>query len=138
MKKEQIATEQTMQEVLEALGGGSQSITGKNMMIATEATLIKVRDAILAGGGGGGGDSKTKEMIAPLFSSQVNYSAGEYVIYSNKLYKFIVDHDAGDWDADDVTEASGGISGDVASLQQEVDRFAEVIENTLVLNGGGA
>ena len=55
-------------------------------------------------------------MIAPAFSASTTYAAGDYVIYSEKLYQFTSAHAAGAWtgtDADEttVTEKLGGGSG---------------------------
>ena len=56
-----------------------------------------------ATGGGGGADLS---VIAPAFSAETAYTAGEYVTYESKLYKFTTDHAAGAWDVSDVTEVT--------------------------------
>ena len=38
------------------------------------------------------------------FSTSVNYNVGDYVIKDLKLYRFNVDHTAGEWDATQVTQ----------------------------------
>lgn len=40
--------------------------------------------------------------IAPIFSTESAYSEGTMVYHSNRLYKFITDHAAGDWNAEEV------------------------------------
>ena len=41
--------------------------------------------------------------IAPIFSEESAYSAGDLVYNSNSLWKFSVDHAAGDWDPSEVS-----------------------------------
>lgn len=38
------------------------------------------------------------------FSTSANYNVGDYVIKDLKLYRFNVDHTAGEWDATQVTQ----------------------------------
>lgn len=42
--------------------------------------------------------------IADTFSSSKNYSAGDYVIYNSKVYKFTTSHSAGAWVGTDANE----------------------------------
>lgn len=63
------------------------------------------------GGGGGGGtteDAAARAAIAPDFSTQESYSAGDFVWHSNALYRFTSDHSAGSWDGTNADEADIG------------------------------
>ena len=72
------------------------------------------------GGSGGGSSSLTSRIetleqdmptkadltdVAPIFSNTTNYSIGDYVIYNNNLYRFTSNHEQGDWNGSDVTNA---------------------------------
>ena len=41
----------------------------------------------------------TGASVAPTFSTSSSYSAGDFVWYSGQLYRFVVDHSAGAWNA---------------------------------------
>jgi len=79
-----------------------------------------------AGGGGGGGDEDiTKGTMAPNFSAETAYTAGDYVWHSGKLYRFTADHAAGSWDGTDAEEAPlsagiGDLKSEINDLQTEV------------------
>lgn len=45
-----------------------------------------------------------KRSIAIAFDQSKSYTIGDYVLYSDKLYKFIKEHTAGEWEATDVEE----------------------------------
>jgi UTP-glucose-1-phosphate uridylyltransferase len=55
-------------------------------------------------------------MEAREFSTAASYTAGEYVLYSGILYKFIANHSAGAWNEAQVTEADD-------NLLQEITRI---------------
>lgn len=74
------------------------------------------------GGGGGGADLS---VIAPTFSAETAYTAGEYVTYESKLYKFTTDHAAGAWDVSDVTEVT--VSDDLEKTYKSDDATESAI-----------
>lgn len=74
------------------------------------------------GGGGGGADLS---VIAPAFSAETAYTAGEYVTYESKLYKFTTDHAAGAWDVSDVTEIT--VSDDLEKTYKTDDATESAI-----------
>lgn len=43
--------------------------------------------------------------VAPVYNALLPYTAGDYVLYEGKLYKFTANHAAGAWDASHVAEA---------------------------------
>lgn len=47
--------------------------------------------------------------IAPIFSEEDAYSAGDLVYHSGRLWKFSVDHAAGEWDSSEVSAVNIGI-----------------------------
>lgn len=57
-------------------------------------------------GGGGSADSAKRSDIATEFSTETNYTAGNFVYYEGKLYQFNADHSAGAWDPTDVVESN--------------------------------
>lgn len=75
-----------------------------------------------ATGGGGGADLS---VIAPAFSTETAYTAGEYVTYESKLYKFTIDHAAGAWDVSDVTEIT--VSDDLEKTYKTDDATVSAI-----------
>lgn len=75
-----------------------------------------------ATGGGGGADLS---VIAPAFSAETAYTAGEYVTYESKLYKFTIDHAAGAWDVSDVTEIT--VSDDLEKTYKTDDATESAI-----------
>lgn len=54
------------------------------------------------------------DIVADSFTTSVSYSTDDYVIHNENLYKFIVDHPAGDWDENDVvvTTIEDGLNSD--------------------------
>ena len=68
-----------------------------------DGLILEDGELSATGGGGGGADLS---VIAPTFSTETAYTAGEYVTHENKLYVFTTDHAAGAWNASDVTEKS--------------------------------
>lgn len=48
-------------------------------------------------------DAKAQSMITDEFSDAQSYTAGDYCIYENALYKFTSDKEAGAWDSGKVT-----------------------------------
>ena len=71
--------------------------------ISTIGDGLTLEDGELSATGGGGGGADLS-VIAPAFSTETAYTAGEYVTYDGKLYKFTNDHAAGAWSTSDVTE----------------------------------
>ena len=74
-------------------------------------SLGAILGIVLNNGGGGGGmteDAAARAAIAPDFSAQESYSAGDFVWHSNALYRFTSDHSAGEWDGTDADEADIG------------------------------
>ena len=67
---------------------------------------LTLENGELSATGGGGGGGADLSVIAPAFSAETAYTAGEYVTYESKLYKFTTDHAAGAWDVSDVTEVT--------------------------------
>ena len=53
--------------------------------------------------------------LASNFSASTAYAAGDYVIYSGKLYRFTAAHSAGAWNAAHVTEAK--LADEVSDLK---------------------
>ena len=44
-------------------------------------------------------DVDGRAMLAPNFDAEASYSEGDHVIYGDNLYRFKVDHSAGEWNA---------------------------------------
>lgn len=84
--------------------------------------LILENGKLSATGGGGGSDLS---IIAPAFSAETAYTAGEYVTYESKLYKFTTDHVAGVWDVSDVTEVT--VSDDLEKTYKTDDATESAI-----------
>ena len=53
-------------------------------------------------------DVDGRAMLAPNFSTAVAYSAGDYVIYQDDLYRFDTAHAPGPWDPTQVTQVQVG------------------------------
>lgn len=62
--------------------------------------------------------------IAPNFSTEVAYSAGDLVYHNGTLYKFTADHAAGEWSAEDTQAAT--VSGEVDSLKSSKAAKADI------------
>lgn len=62
--------------------------------------------------------------LAPAFSSSTAYTAGQYVTYDGKFWRFTTDHAAGAWNAAHVTQVNvGGDMSDLKSaLSYKVDK----------------
>lgn len=67
-------------------------------------------------------DSKSREMLGDVFSTEKEYTSGDYCIYNNTLYKFTKSKDAGEWDPDVVK---------VTTVQNEL---AERLEKDTVID----
>lgn len=70
--------------------------------------------------------------IAPIFSEESAYSAGDLVYNSNSLWKFSVDHAAGDWDPSEVSAVN--IDMELSELKNtlsnlKVDLMTKLWEN---------
>lgn len=70
-------------------------------------------------GGGGSADSAKRSDIATEFSTETNYTAGNFVYYEGKLYQFNADHSAGAWDPTDVVEAN--VTDQIVSNKSAID-----------------
>lgn len=80
-------------------------------------------------------DGMLPNIIAPVFDTSTAYAAGDYVIYSGKLYQFTADHAAGAWtgaDAEVITVA--GMLDGVETTEIYVDGTSLII-NTALVNG---
>lgn len=65
--------------------------------------------------------SDTEDMVENLaepFSSSADYSINDYVIYEGTLYRFVVAHTAGAWDATHVVQATA--MEDIAGIKREI------------------
>ena len=91
-------TEEALRENIE--GQGFET-TVANLM--TKQIGVDEEDLLL------NGDEAAADATA--FSSATNYTAGQFVTYNGKLYRFVNNHSAGAWDADDVEEM--GDAGDI-------------------------
>ena len=102
-------------------------------MIMVNNDTLGAAIAIMRQIGGGGDPSVITDTIAEQFSPQKNYQAGQYVYHDNKLYKFDVDHTAGDWSVLQVTEVI--VTDEIKSSTQydfaegDVDGAFEVLPN---------
>lgn len=90
--------------------------------------------------------------IAPVFSTESAYSAGDIVYHSNSLYKFITDHAVGAWNAEEVEAINiamaikegggGGASGsvDYSTQEKEIGTWIDgktLYEKTFVCKSAG-
>ena len=84
--------------------------------------------------------------FAPNFSSSTAYKTGQYVTYDGALYRFIKDHEAGTWAAEDVENADVG--GDIYDFKNDlnylnlhgkvIDAFINFAEKTIIRNDGAS
>lgn len=58
----------------------------------------------------------TQKMLAPEFSTETAYAAGDVVTYQDKLYKFDSAHAAGAWVGTDATETTAAELAGVSEL----------------------
>lgn len=65
-----------------------------------------------------------KADIAPDFSAESAYSAGDLVYHNGELYKFTADHAAGAWSAEDTEQAT--ISGELDNLKSSKAAKADI------------
>jgi len=63
--------------------------------------------------------------IAPTFSDQTAYTAGQYVIQGDRLYRFTADHAAGAWTGSDAVAVNVG--GQLTNANTEIGRVAGYI-----------
>ena len=65
--------------------------------------------------------------LASNFSASTAYAAGDYVIYSGKLYRFTAAHSAGAWNAAHVTEAklAADLASNVSGIEAAIDDLLE-------------
>ena len=64
-------------------------------------------------------DAKAQSMITDEFSDAQSYTAGDYCIYENALYKFTSDKEAGAWDSGKVTATN--IDTELSGLNSRAD-----------------
>ena len=69
-----------------------------------------------------------KVYVANEFSTSTSYTIGQYVIYEQKLYKFIADHTAGAWNSAHVEQKK--LANVVSDLSNVVDEFGITIQTT--------
>jgi len=100
-------TEQRVQQINTAANTAESNIAAKQ-----SAALASISDI-----------SELQAMIKDTFSTSNAYAIGDYVIQdvsgTNKLFKFIVDHPAGAWNANHVTEVKVG--SEIAALKAELE-----------------
>ena len=65
--------------------------------------------------------------IAPQFSASTAYTAGQYVFYDKKLYRFKVDHAAGAWNAAHAEERTVG--AEISALKQDFNQDTEALNS---------
>ena len=88
--------------------------------------------ALSNGSGGGGGTSDVPSgSVAPTFSTSTPYSAGDYVWYSDTLYRFTADHAAGAWTGTDAVQAS--IGADISGLKSAVSASLSDSESSMTV-----
>lgn len=71
----------------------------------------------------------SKADIAPVFSAETAYSAGDYVYHEGHLYKFTADHAAGTWS--DLDTESAVVTSDLAELQSDLTAKQDATDNSL-------
>jgi len=59
--------------------------------------------------------------IAPQFDASTAYTAGQFVYYEKKLYRFIADHAAGAWNSAHVEEKT--IVAEISALKQDLSQI---------------
>ena len=62
--------------------------------------------------------------IAPIFSEESAYSAGDLVYNSNSLWKFSVDHATGDWDPSEVS---------AVNIDMELSELKNTLSNPFII-----
>lgn len=65
--------------------------------------------------------------IAPQFSANTAYAAGQYVYQEKKFYRFTTDHPAGAWNASHVTEVTVG--SELSTLKEDIDDISDKTYN---------
>lgn len=78
-------------------------------------------------------DAKAQSMITDEFSDAQSYTAGDYCIYENALYKFTSDKEAGAWDSGKVTATN--IDTELSGLNSsyEIIEYGVKIKNVIVV-----
>lgn len=69
--------------------------------------------------------------IAPIFSEESAYSAGDLVYNSNSLWKFSVDHAAGDWDPSEVSAVN--IDMELSELKNTINGQLDTISSNITI-----
>lgn len=86
---------------------------------------LTLEDGELSATGGGGADLS---VIAPAFSDATAYSIGDYVTYSDKLYRFTSAHVAGAWNSEEVTEVT--VTGDLKVNTENIEKSYKTDDGT--------
>lgn len=72
-------------------------------------------------------DGMLPNIIAPVFNTSTAYTAGDYVIYSGKLYQFTTDHAAGAWTGADAEETT--VSEDITALKEDLTQSVDDLKS---------
>ena len=84
-----------------------------------------------------GADSEiAASSLAGTFSTTVDYSAGDHVIYNGLLFRFIIDHPAGIWIGTDAHSVM--LSSEVIELRSAVESLTEKQESSNVFDQANA
>lgn len=67
--------------------------------------------------------------IAPAFSTSASYSAGDYVLYNDEIYKFTANHAAGAWTGSDATKTT--VAAVFATLETAVDAVDDRVDTVV-------
>ena len=70
---------------------------------------------------------------APVFNNTTTYVIGDYVFYNRKLYKFIANHAAGDWNSEHVIEIT--IGNELKNLKDESVTDVQIDDTSIVTDG---
>lgn len=84
------------------------SVIGNSILLEDGSAIILTSDETASG----------FYYIAENFSNSKSYAAGEIVIYDGILYRFIVNHAAGDWNSSEVVITT--IKSELASIKSEL------------------
>ena len=97
-----------LKEVIEEGGGGGGGTSNYNLLenLPQINSITLKGDKSLADLGIIAEIKKAMDMITGYFDNTVDYSAGDIVVYDKKLYKFTVDHTAGDWNNLEVSQTT--------------------------------
>lgn len=109
-------------------GGGSVPGTENNAAYYAEQAAAQAEAA--AGSAASGIAALANEALT--FDASTAYAAGEYVLQNSVLYRFTVDHAAGEWTGTDATAVKiGGEIGDLKASLSDVASYVELPLTTL-------